>query len=166
MKLSKLLLISLLLLGSVFSVQAQKYTYKSSRNYEIAMLGVGTDGTKVFKIYTTAKNVEKAIALGKKVAVEMCIFRGLPSAGTVNATPALCDRENEEKHVDYFEEFFTPGGRYLNYINLTSDGYPSDQDRLKVKGGYKVGLTVQIMYDNLRSDLEKDGIIKGLSYGF
>lgn len=166
MKLSKLLMLVVIFLSSVVSVQAQRYTYKSSRNYEIQMIGVGTDGTKVFKIFITAKKVDKAIALCKKVAVEMCIFRGLPSAGTISATPALCDRESEEKNADYFEEFFTPGGKYLNYINITNDGYPSDQDRIKVKGGYKVGLTVQIMYDNLRSDLEKDGVIKGLSYGF
>lgn len=166
MKLLKLLMLTAFLFAPVLGANAQRYTYKSSRNYEIAMIGVGTDGTKVFKIYATDKNVEKAIALCKKVAVEMCIFRGLPSAGTISATPAMCDRDCEEKNAAYFEKFFTPGGQYLNYINLTSDGYPSGQDRLKVKGGYKVGLTVQIMYDNLRSDLEKDGVIKGLSYGF
>lgn len=152
--------------ASISCAVAQKYTYKSSRNYEIAMIGVGADGTKVFKIYTTARTVEKAIALGKKVAVEMCIFRGLPASGTINATPAICDRDAEEKNEDYFESFFTPGGKYLNYVNLTNDGFPSGQDRLKVKGGYKVGLTVQILFDNLRSDLEKDGIAKGLNYGF
>lgn len=157
---------TLFVFASFSCATAQKYTYKSSRNYEIAMVGVGSDGTKVFKIYTTAKSVEKAIALGKKVAVEMCIFNGLPSSGTISATPAICDRESEEKNEEYFEDFFTPGGKYLKYINLTNDGIPSGQDRLKVKGGYKVGLTVQILYDNLRSDLEKDGIAKGLSYGF
>jgi hypothetical protein len=146
--------------------KSQKYTYKSSRNYEIVMLGVGSDGTKVFKIFATEKKVEKAIALAKKAAVEMCIFRGLPASGTISGTPALCTSEDEEKNQDFFDEFFTPGGKYLNYVNITNDGYPSGQDRLKIKGGYKVGLTVQVLYDNLRGDLEREGVVKPLNYGF
>lgn len=166
MKFLKLFTIIAFLFASVVGVNAQKYRYKTSRNNEVVMLGVGSDGTKVFKIYTTAKNVEKAIALAKKEAVEICIFKGLPGAGTVAQTPAMCDYANEEKHAEFFETFFTPGGQYLRYVNMTTDGVPSGQDRLKIKGGYKVGLKVQILYDDLRKDLEKAGVIKGLSYGF
>ncbi len=166
MRIIKSLLIATLVFITACGVSAQKYKYKTSRNYEVVMLGVGTDGTKAFQIYTTEKSVEKAIALAKKAAVEICIFKGLPSAGTVSATPAMCDYSTEEQHSDYFEEFFTPGGQYLRYVNITTDGVPSGQDRLKVKGGYKVGLKVQILYDDLRRDLEKAGIVKPLDYGF
>lgn len=155
-------LLLMILLVSI-TATAQKYTYKTARNYEIQMLGVGTDGTKTFKIYATEKTVEKAIALAKKAAVEVTMFRGLPSAGNISATPALCDSKTEEANTAYFEEFFTPGGKYLRYVNITSDGRIQDEDKIKIKRAWKVGLVVQIMYDNLRKDLEADKIIKSLS---
>lgn len=158
-----------LFLGCIQSVDArkkEKYKYNEARNYEVVMLGVGSDGTKVFKIYATEKNVERAIALAKKAAIEVTLFRGLPAKGSIAATPRLVDNQTREANADYFDTFFESGGRYLQYLNVTTDGVPSGQDRLKIKGGYKVGLSVQVLYDNLRSDLEADGIIKSLNYGF
>lgn len=158
----------ILFLGLAQSVDArkEKYRYKEARNYEVVMLGVGSDGTKVFKIFATDKNVERAIALAKMAAIEVTLFRGLPARGSVAATPRLVDNATREANLEYFEEFFESGGRYLQYLNVTTDGIPSGQDRLKVKGGYKVGISVQVLYDNLRKDLEADGIIKSLNYGF
>lgn len=164
-----LLAVCCLLLGASQNADAQKknkYKYKEARNYEVVMLGVGSDGTKVFKIYATDRTVEKAIALAKMAAIEVTLFRGLPARGTIAATPRLCDAATREAHAEYFEEFFQSGGRYLQYLNVTTDGIPSGQDRLKVKGGYKVGLGVQVLYDNLREDLEADGIIRPMDYGF
>lgn len=166
MKLFRLLTVLTVCIFMTAPVQAQKYTYKNSRNYEVVTLGVGTDGTKIFKIYVTEKNVKKAVALAKKAAVEVCIFRGLPSAGTVSGTPALCSSSDEDRHAAFFEEFFTPGGQYLRYVNITSDGVIPDEDKIKVKGGYKVGLVVQVMYDNLRRDLQDAGIVRSLGSGF
>lgn len=162
----KLLATLILCAVLILPLQAQKYTYRTSGNYEVITLGVGTDGTKIFKIYVTEKNVNRAIALAKKAAVEVCIFRGLPSAGTVSGTPALCSSSDEDRHAAFFEEFFTPGGQYLRYVNITSDGFIPDEDKIKVKGGYKVGLTVQIMYDNLRKDLQNAGVVRSLGSGF
>ena len=65
-----------------------------------------------------------------------------------------------------FDNFFETAGTYLNFVNMTTDGVPSGQDRLKIKKGYKVAIYVQVMFDNLRKKLETDGIIKGLSTGF
>ena len=71
-------------------IYAQKYTVRNSGNYEVVTLGVGADGTKIFKIYVTEKTERKAIPLAKKAAIEVCVFRGLPATSTVSATPALC----------------------------------------------------------------------------
>lgn len=159
----------ILFLGLIQPIDArkkEKYKYKEARNYEVVMLGVGSDGTKVFKIYATDKNVERAIALAKMAAIEVTLFRGLPARGSIAATPRLVDNATLQANEDYFDTFFESGGRYLQYLNVTTDGMPSGQDRLKVKGGYKVGLSVQVLYDNLRQDLEADGIIKSMTYGF
>ena len=133
-------------------IYAQKYTVRNSGNYEVVTLGVGADGTKIFKIYVTEKTERKAIPLAKKAAIEVCVFRGLPATSTVSATPALCSLSDEQKHAAFFEEFFAPGSEN-----------PSKE---KVKGGFKFGLEVQVLYNNLRNDLQDAGVIRSLSSGF
>jgi hypothetical protein len=166
------IILALLSLLMVVGANAQKrkerkVLFGSSYNYEVLVLGVGQDGTKVFKVYGFGKKVDAAIAQAKKNAVAACIFRGLPGANGAAPTPAICSNPNaEEDNLDYFTNFFATGGKYLQYINLTTDGMPSGQDRLKVKGGYKVGISVQVLYDKLRKDLEAAGIARGLSSGF
>ena len=87
----------------------------------------------------------------------------LPATSTVSATPALCSLSDEQKHAAFFEEFFAPGGQYLRYVNVTSSENPSKE---KVKGGFKFGLEVQVLYNNLRNDLQDAGVIRSLSSGF
>lgn len=145
----------------------RRKSFKSWENYEITTEKVGQDGTKFVKVWGFGKSVDKAIMNAKKNAVHACIFRGLPGASTANPTPPLVkDPDCLEKNIDYFEKFFEAGGAYLGYINLTTDGVPAGQDRRKVKGGYKVALYIQVMYDNLKVKLENDGIIRKLNSGF
>ena len=103
----------------------------------------------------------------KKNAVHACLFRGLPGNEVAMATPAICpDPATLTAHEAYFTDFFETAGEYLKYINMTTDGVPSGQDRMKIKGGYKVAIYVQVMYDNLRDKMEADGIVRKLSTGF
>ena len=134
-------------------------------NYEVETVGVGTEGTKALKVWAYGKTVDKAVMMAKKLAVAACIYRGLPASTYALATPALYP-EPQEEWEDFFEDFFDDGGQYLNYVNLTSDGDPSGQDRLKMKGGYKVGVYVQVLYDRLRKDLEAKGVIKSMDSWF
>ena len=140
----------------------RKQLYNSNSNYEIEMLGVGQDGTQVFKIWAYGSDVDQAIMRAKQLAVRACLFRGLPGSQQTNETPPICEPDAETKYSDYFQQFFAIGGSYLNYVNITTDGVPSGQDRLKIKKGYKVGLKVQILYDNLRRKMEQEGIAKRL----
>ncbi len=165
-----LAVLSLLLIADAAAASARKERkalFGSSYNYEIAVQGVGQDGTKVFKVWGYAKKVDAAIIQAKKNAVAACIFRGIPGGNGAAPTPAICpDPRTEENNQEYFDKFFETGSRYLKYVNMTTDGVPSGQDRLKIKGGYKVGITVQILYDQLRKDLEADGIARRLDAGF
>lgn len=139
--------------------------FNAAYHYEVETVGVGTEGTKALKVWAFDKTVEKAMELAEKCAVAACIFRGLPASEFATATPALC--ENPDPKWDaYFSEFFSDGGDYVNYINLTTDGVPSGQDRLKAKNGYKVGVYVQVLYDRLRKKLEADGVIKKMTDWF
>ena len=136
-------------------------SYFDQYNYEVETVGVGTEGTKALKVWTYGKTVEKAVMDAKKCAVAACIYRGLP-ASTLSIFLAL----GYISITDFFNDFFKDGGEYLNYVNLTSDGDPSGQDRLKMKGGYKVGVYVQVLYDRLRKHLEAKGVIKSMDSWF
>lgn len=148
------------------SRKERKLLYESSTNYEVEMLGVGQDGTKVFKIWAYGKTPEDAIMQAKRQAVRACLFRGLPGSKQTNATPAICPANAESIHTEFFNSFFNVGGSFLGYVNITTDGMPSGQDRLKIKKGYKVGVKVQILYDNLRKAMENEGIAQRLNQLF
>lgn len=139
--------------------------FRDKYNYEVETVGVGSDGTKSLKIWTYGKKVDQAVMTAKKCAVAACIYRGLPASTYALATPALLQQPWEEWD-EYFEKFFADGGEYLNYVNLTTDGVPAGQDRLKMKNGYKVGVYVQVLYDRLRKDLESKGIVKSMDSWF
>jgi len=153
--------------ASAQSRKERKILYNSQYNYEIEPVGVGQDGTKVFKVWGYGKKVEDAVMNAKEAAVAACIFKGLPGGAGSAPTPPICSEPNiEVTKADYFEKFFEVGGKYLQFIALTNDGDPSGEDRLKIKKGYKVAIYAQVMYDALRKQLEADGIARRLDAGF
>ena len=116
-------------------IYAQKYTVRNSGNYEVVTLGVGADGTKIFKIYVTEKTERKAIPLAKKAAIEVCVFRGLPATSTVSATPALCSLSDEQKHAAFFEEFFAPGLKVCQCYFLREPVQGESKGRVQIRPG-------------------------------
>ena len=54
----------------------------------------------------------------------------------------------------------------MQYVKNVNKGYPSGEDTVSTNRGRKVGLYVQIMYDELRKRLEEDGIIRSLDSYF
>ncbi len=150
-----------------YSRKERKAHYNSSYNYEVQIMGVGQDGTKVMRVWGYGKRVEDAIIEAKMNAVASVIFKGIPGGHGAAATPAiLTDSNAADNNADYFDNFFSPGGKYLQFITMTTDGMPSGQDRLKVKKGFKVAIYAQVMYDALRKQLETDGIARRLDSGF
>lgn len=153
--------------NSATAKRQKRTTWGSGVTYEVQTIGVGQDGTKVIKVWAYSKNVEDAIIQAKKNAISACLFRGLTGTSTANATPPLCSDPNAEViYQDYFNKFFETNGAYLKFVNRTTDETPSGTDRLKTSKEYKVGITVQVMFNQLRKQLEADGIIKKLNSGF
>ncbi len=155
--------------GARHSRSDRRAHYRSEQNYEVEITGVGQDGTKTMKIWGYGRNVEDAILQAKMNAVAAVIFRGVPGGHGAAATPAILRDPNAiDKHADYFESFFEPDGTFLRFLNLTTDGMPSGQDRLRMNNprGYKVAIYAQVLYDNLRRQLEADGIARRLDHGF
>ena len=164
-----LVLVLMTLLVTVVYAQRKNRTtsVREWDEYEIAVEKVGVEGTKFVKVWGSGKDVDAAVLSAKRNAVHACLFRGLLVGTDVNATPAICrDPRALEDHIDYFERFFAADGPFLNYVNVTTDGVPSGQDRRQVKGGFKVAIYAQVLYDDLKRQMENDGIIRKLSTYF
>ncbi len=170
MKIKNLLLLIFLLTGLSLSAQKKrdlKAMYHSSFNYEILCLGVGNDGTKAIKVWSYGKTVEKAVYNAIHDAVAAVIFKGIPAGGGAAPTPAIVGPSGYTQHEAFFDDFFKPGGMYLNFINLKTDGTPSGEDRIKVsKKEYKVAIYASINFDALRKYLEDSGVARRLDAGF
>lgn len=160
------LMVMVLLMTVAVSAQKRserKAAFNSNYNYEINIAGVGMDGTKVYKVWGYGKKVEDAILNAKRCAVAAAIFKDVPGRSGVEGSPAICpDSDAATRHAEYFDSFFAFAGTWQNYVNLTSDAAPSGKNRIKMKDGYKVGIIVQVLYDNLRKDLEKAKVAKAL----
>ena len=139
-------------------------------NYECTTIQVGQNGTKFLKVWGYGKNIKKAIEKAKKNAVHACLFRGCPGAANARTTPAIFANQGGAQvcsdEFEYFYDFFNDEGEYIGFVNITTDGIPSGQDRREVKGGYKVGIEVQVMYDNLREKMKRDGLLRNGGAGF
>ncbi|MFN0048768.1 MAG: hypothetical protein ACKVOU_06570 [Cytophagales bacterium] len=167
----KLIISMLLILPLLACAQTKKakvlagYTVD---NYEVACIGVGTDGSKLIKIWGYGKKPEKAVLQAKSNALHAVIFKGITAAsgGCQGIKPIASSFSVEEENQEYFNNFFAPGGAYLNYIAMAGEG-GNNMDVTKVDNKtYKVGIVVSVMYDAVRSELEKAGIVKGLGSGF
>lgn len=164
----------MLLTLSAFAQSAaeRRALFRSWNNYEITQVKTATTGQVFVKVWGYGKKVDKAIAQAKKNAIHACIFRGLaPVGGNIGAFPALIQDQSyiqNDEIADYFCDFFNIGFKkevnppYISYINLTTDGVPSGQDRREVKGGYKVAIYVVVNTDMLRKKLQQDDIIVSL----
>jgi len=168
------MLVAIIMAGTTSNAQSRnkvrKLEYNSSYNYEVATVAVGVDGTKLVKVWGYGKKPEDAIRNAKELAVACAIFRGFPAAtnGRAAKTPAITTDSNAaEKNAEFFEDFFAPGGKYLQYVNLSNDAPPSGADRIKVnKKTYKVAVTLSIAYDELRKYMEEKGVARALDAGF
>ncbi|HNW54773.1 MAG TPA: hypothetical protein PKN21_10910, partial [Bacteroidales bacterium] len=78
--------------------------------------------------------------------------------------PLVTDPGVESAKSDYFDLFFEPAGKYLQFVAISGEGV---QERIKVdKRTYKVAINVSVMHAALRQELESAGIIKKLGAGF
>jgi len=138
-----------------------KKLWASDMSYEVAVVGIGADGTKLLKVWGYAKKKDLAKIDAKKNAVAACLFKGAHGSRDKNVKPILPDSRTADSHEAYFDKFFETGGQYLQYVGITNDA--TGKDIVKMKKGYKVGVIVSVNYDALRMEMERQGIVKKLS---
>ncbi len=159
-----------ILLMFSFSVMGQSKKEKKMAgylisNYEVECMGTGMDGTQLIKVWGFGNKPDEAIYQAKKNAVHAVIFKGINGGKPGCMTRPLVTKPGAEvQHSDYFNTFFSNGGRYLSFVSQTGDG---SLDRIKIsKKEYKVGVVVSVRHAELRRELEAAGIINKLGDGF
>jgi len=165
-KLNLLMLVvfSLSLFGELSAQNMRKEFKKlwgSDVSYEVAVVGIGTDGTKLLKVWGYEKKADMAKIEAKKNAVAACLFKGAVGDREKIVKPIIPSSATADKHQQYFEKFFETGGEYLKYVAMTNDA--TGKDIVKMDKGYKVGIVVSVMYDQLRKEMENQGIVKKLA---
>ncbi len=163
----KLLLIVLITISSTTKVNAQKNKKPADagyEEYEVQFVRVGVEGTILFKIFSYGSNEDNAINNAKRNAIRAVAFTGIP--GSDLQKPLITETGAEEKYKDYFNVFLQKGGKYLNYVSLSTDGTINASDRFRVGKKVKVGVVVTVQKASLRKEFESAGIIKSLDAGF
>jgi hypothetical protein len=133
--------------------------------YELECVGTGTEGTYLVRVYNYAKKPKTAINEAKRNAVHGVIFKGFGGGNNCQPQKPLASSAGiEDQFKDYFESFFSDNGKYQKFVAISNDGTPDEV--VKVGKEYKIGITVSVLKDALRAELEQAGVIKGLSSGF
>ena len=147
--------------SNVSEIQASYY------DYETELLGVGQDGTKVFKITVNSKKLDDGVELAKRNAIAACLFKGLEASGQTEKVPAIVPQGITNDNMEFFEDFLMlkskkgEGGKYLRFINRVIN-----QESEKIKKGYIISLEIQVSYDALRDYMESVGYAKSLNFLF
>lgn len=155
------LLVSLMVMPVFAKKSSHAPVFEEPQQYSCIFVNVATSGTKNVKVSGVGKKKDAAIERAGMNAIHAAIFKGLPGSDAGQPTPALYpSSQPSAEHMAYFDEFFN-SGQYTNYITQVTN--PSGRDMIEVKGGLKVQVEIQVMFDLLRKDLIAAGIIQGVA---
>lgn len=148
---------------------AKKYKFKLDPPFIIEQVRVAKQGTKFVKSWAVAKNADDAIIKAKQNVVAAALFIGISPNHEMGAgvIPPLCSQGTKayEENKEYFDDFFKKGV-FLKYVVDVNSTYPIGENNLNTPQGRKVGVYLQLFYDDLRKRLIQDNIIKALGDQF
>lgn len=153
----------LLIIGFAFASCGSKKTVAGNYTYKSECMGVELDGSQTIKAWGNGRNREDAVDQAKKNAVRDVIFLGINEGKSeCNTRPLIFEVNAQEKYEDYFNQFFTDGGEYKNYISLRDERIFDKLSRDKKQSRESVthGMIVRVLRSELRQKLLADGIIK------
>ena len=155
----KRLITIILMVGCVGCVSAKKYPFDRNHSYDVSIIRVGKAGTKYLKAFGIAGSADKAIEQAMQDAVAACIFSGVPANEKADKIEPICKKGDEayEQNKAYFDSFFTKGD-FMLYVKNTNSMYPTGENNVSVNGGRRVGINVEVIFDELRKRLENDNI--------
>ena len=134
--------------------------------YELSPESLGTQNSKVIRVWSYSKDVNVAREQATKNAVHGVVFQGVQADKEKRITavlPLVKSIAVKNQYSAFFEDFFSEGGDYRRFVNTTN---VSDKIRKIEKKMYKVGVVVNVDYSALRTFLEENGVVKKMSSGF
>lgn len=150
----------MVLTTTIYGQQLSKHV----TGYEIEGAGTGAQGTYVIKISVISKKNEVKTPMIAKCAVHGILFKGFSNKELRQSQKPLAGSPIvEQEHADFFNDFFADNGAFINYVQFV------ESSRSVVKLGkkeFQISVNVVVNKEQLRKDLEKAGVIKGLSTGF
>lgn len=160
----KRLFILVLFLVPMFMIFAQDVDQNVNKRYDIVCEGNGVEGTYLVRVWVYVNKLNVKPELLRKYAVHGVIFKGVTgSTQCAGQKPLARSLSVEEENKDYFDKFFEKNNAYLNFATIVEGTF----ERVKVtKRQYKIGAVLSVSKEQLRQQLEKDNIIRGLSTGF
>lgn len=154
------LLAGTLIAISCFSGCSKKTTVDSFYAYKAECLGVGLDGSQSLRVWGTGRTESEARQQARKNALHEILFKGITAGKTeCSVRPLMLEVNAEEKYEDYFISFFNEEGAYARFV---SEENPKKKAIIKQnnKQQVKCGIVVKVQRNELKSELEKDGILK------
>lgn len=170
--LCRLLVVSLcavlLFTGGAYGKKTKKKADQQTEQfrYEIVCTGTGLEGTVLLKVWSFSRKSAMATEQSKKNAVHGVVFKGYANPNGGGTQKPLVKEPLTPEQEQYFEVFFSDEGQYLKYVTLSNDAQAGLAERIKVGKEYKVGVLLAVSKDELRRQLERDGVIKRLDFGF
>ncbi len=154
-------LVSLLTIPMFAAKVKHAEVFESPETYSCVFINVAVSGTKNIKVSGIGKKKEQAVEKATMNAIHAVIFKGIAGGTNGQPTPPLYPSASPSaEHLQYFDDFFN-NGDYKQFSTQVGD--PASKDMSEVKGGIKVKVDVQVMYDALRKKLTQDGIIQGVA---
>lgn len=134
-------------------------------NYDIRCAGTAKDGSYIVQVTAQGTTSQAAKMNARKCAVHGVLFKGIAAgvAGCTPQRPMIPDPSVMTSRADFFDAFFADNGQYGRYVSEAEGTFASP---MRISGGYKAIVTLVVSKDQLRKDLERVGIIRGLSTGF
>jgi len=157
----KVVLLFLFISTGVLFGQVNNNTGKIS--FESECMGTELDGSQTLKAWGTGRNYSDACEQAKKNAVRDVLFKGIKNgSGECNSLPLLMNQSDKFKHEDYFNSFFTDGGKFSQFVNTRDERNFKKFRREKSKNGDQRthAVAVRVLRSELKKQLIKDGIIK------
>lgn len=157
--------ISIIAIVFLFCISVSVSAKEDSKGqYEIEIAEIGQPGKLVVRVWYYSKKANVCDSIFKECAINGIIFRGINDSGRLKGRKPIVT-DGYENHKNYFDDFFK-SGEYQKYARMAMSGYVEQNSLVKVGKMYKIGKIVVISFNELRSRLEADKIIKGLNSGF
>ena len=122
----------------------------------------GAKGTVVVKVFTEVNKAQEAIDVSGRMAVHAVLFKGLVCTDGSSQSTSKMAKFNYEEKPEFFENFFA-SGKFKEFV-LNTNSVINSEDRIKQPNGkLKIGVSVQIAYENLKKYMVSQGMSDDLN---